>query len=128
MTQCVNYNYEGLKMSILFGDFESDQDVFGNFGIDVTDNVYILFAEYYNEDYQGAAWVLFIENDKLYEVCGVHCSCYGLEEQWEPEETSVMDLQHRMDNGQLGSYMGDKNKFKHAMDRIFNILPILMDE
>ncbi len=115
-------------MSILFGDFESDQDVFGNFGIDFTDEVYILLAEYYYEDYSGSAWVLFIENDKLYEVCGSHCSCYGLEDQWEPEETSVEELRYRMDNGRIGSYSHDAQQFKHALERIMNLMPVLMDE
>lgn len=115
-------------MSILFGDFESDQDVFGNFGIDVRDDVYILIAEYYIDGYEGSAWVLFIENDKLWEVCGSHCSCYGLEEQWEPEETSVEELSHRMEHGKLGSYSHDAGQFKHAMERIMNLMPVLMDE
>lgn len=32
---------------------------------------------------------------KLYEVNGGHCSCYGLEGQWEPAETSVAALKMR---------------------------------
>jgi hypothetical protein len=48
----------------------------------------ILYAEYETADYKGNAFVLFKQNGKLYEVSGSHCSCYGLEGQWKPEETS----------------------------------------
>lgn len=48
----------------------------------------ILFAVYTYEDYMGDAFVIFHRDDRLYEVHGGHCSCYGLEDQWEPEETT----------------------------------------
>lgn len=39
--------------------------------------------------YEESIWVLYIGTDgKLYEVSGEHCSCYGLEGQWNPAETS----------------------------------------
>jgi hypothetical protein len=47
--------------------------------------------EYWYEDpdgYSGSAFGLFVMDGKLYEVHGGHCSCYGLEDQWEPEETT----------------------------------------
>lgn len=48
----------------------------------------ILFAEYETPSYEGYAFVLFERDGKLYEVNGSHCSCYGLEGQWEPDETT----------------------------------------
>lgn len=48
----------------------------------------IIIAVYEYEDYSGDAFVLFEEDGQLYEVHGGHCSCYGLEGQWEPEPTS----------------------------------------
>jgi hypothetical protein len=48
----------------------------------------IIFAAYEGGDYEGEAHVLFESDGKLYEVNGSHCSCYGLEDQWTPEETS----------------------------------------
>lgn len=48
----------------------------------------ILLASYTYENYSGAAFVLFEKDGTLFEVNGSHCSCYGLEDQWEPEETS----------------------------------------
>jgi hypothetical protein len=48
----------------------------------------ILHAVYNHEGYEGSAFVLFKKGGKLYEVSGSHCSCYGLEGQWKPEETT----------------------------------------
>jgi hypothetical protein len=36
---------------------------------------------------------------KLYETHGSHCSCYGFEGQFQPEETSVEALKFRIENG-----------------------------
>lgn len=55
----------------------------------------ILFAAYDNEDYQGDALVIFAKDGKLYEASGSHCSCYGLEGQWNPEETFLEALKMR---------------------------------
>lgn len=52
--------------------------------------------------YDFSAFVLFKRDGKLWEVNGSHCSCYGLENQWEPEETSVAALRHRVEHGTLG--------------------------
>lgn len=56
----------------------------------------VLFASYTYEYYEGDALVVFREDGKLYEVSGSHCSCYGLEDQWEPEETTVETLRARL--------------------------------
>jgi len=58
----------------------------------------VVFAAYSCEYYEGDAFVLFIKDGKLYEVNGSHCSCYGLEGQWEPEETFVDAILKRLDN------------------------------
>lgn len=48
----------------------------------------ILLASYTYENYTGEAFVLFEKDGLLFEVDGSHCSCYGLEGQWDPEETT----------------------------------------
>jgi len=48
----------------------------------------VLFAAYGGGGYDGTAHVLFTRDGKLYEVNGSHCSCFGLEDQWTPEETT----------------------------------------
>lgn len=39
----------------------------------------------------SSAYILLREHKtgKYYEVFGSHCSCYGFEDQWEPEETTI---------------------------------------
>lgn len=46
----------------------------------------VLLAWYEYEDYSGSARVVYRRGDDYYEVTGGHCSCYGLEDQWEPEK------------------------------------------
>lgn len=45
-----------------------------------------VFAEYDCGSYEGSAIVLYKQGRKWYQVYGSHCSCYGLENQWGPEE------------------------------------------
>ena len=69
-------------------DFENWKEVLEQFDATklVTGKELPLFAVYANEGYDGSAFVLYIENNKLFSVYGGHCSCFGLEDQWEPEE------------------------------------------
>lgn len=60
----------------------------------------ILYAWYEYEDYSGSAVVIFERLGQLYEVVGSHCSCFGLEDQWSPEETSLVSLENEQ-NWQL---------------------------
>lgn len=71
----------------------------------------ILLASYEYAGYEGSAFVLFRKDGKLYEVNGGHCSCYGLEGQWEPEETTIEALEHRLKEGNLGSSTYGPNPF-----------------
>jgi len=73
----------------------------------------VLLASYVYENYSGNAFVLFERDGKLYEVNGSHCSCYGLEGQWEPEETTEEALVHRVLRGSLGS--SDYNPFSNEL-------------
>lgn len=68
----------------------------------------ILLAYYHVGDYgcDSSAFVLYEKDGKLYEVHGGHCSCMGLEDQWDPEETTLEALEHRATHGSLGSVGG----------------------
>ena len=85
-----NINYYG---------FDDKKDVANQFQISLDDDIHILFAEYNNEDYSGNATVIFEQKGKLYEVHGSHCSCYGLEGQWDPEQSTYEDIIARAKNG-----------------------------
>jgi len=81
----------------------------------------ILFASYSYQDYSGDAFVLFERDGKLYEVNGGHCSCYGLEGQFAPEETDIDVLKHRLVEGKLGcnDYCG--NEFSGELKKFLGI-------
>lgn len=62
-------------------------------------NENVIYADYDCPPYEGYAYVLFEQDGKLYEVHGSHCSCYGLEDQWGPEEVCLPELANRVTNG-----------------------------
>lgn len=74
--------------------------------------IHILFASYEDENYSGDAFVLFEENGELFEVNGSHCSCYGLEGQWTPEEVTLTVLEQRLLKGTFGEDDYSGNNFK----------------
>jgi hypothetical protein len=81
-------------MSIYLNLFEKEEDVLMAYcpPEGATDGVTIHLAWYKDEDYQGDSIVIFEKDGQLFEVVGSHCSCYGLEGQWEPHEISWNDL------------------------------------
>lgn len=102
-----------IKPEIL-GIFSDSDDVFDNFGASEKDRkgATILFAWYEYEDYSGHAFVLFRQNRKLYEVYGSHCSCYGLEGQWNPEQCYLKELKIRAERNSDGEiYYNRLNNF-----------------
>jgi hypothetical protein len=44
-----------------------------------------VYACYWYEHYEGSAVVVYKRDGQWFLVTGGHCSCYGLEGQWEPE-------------------------------------------
>jgi hypothetical protein len=46
----------------------------------------VIIATYQTGGYEGDAWVVYRNGNKYFTVDGGHCSCHGLEGQWEPEE------------------------------------------
>lgn len=62
----------------------------------------VLVATYSLSGYDGSTYVLFRRDGKLFEVHGGHCSCYGLEGQWTPEEVTPQEILFRMDKGTWG--------------------------
>jgi len=80
---------------------EGIEGLMRDYSIDPQDleGVNIILADYSYQDYEGNSFVLFEKAGKLYEVNGGHCSCYGLEGQWEPEEVLLEELLNRAKNG-----------------------------
>lgn len=70
------------------------EDLASTYCIEVTDPMLPTPAEllvnYANIDgYDGDYSCLFVKDGKLYENHCSHCSCYGCEDQWGPEETTL---------------------------------------
>lgn len=98
-----------MKKEIYFGNWSTKQNVMDRFQISEDDlkGCNIIYADYACKSYDGWCIVLFRKNRKLYEVIGSHCSCYGLEGQWEPQETTVAAL--RVSNPDIAKKLfGDK--------------------
>ena len=65
---------------------------------------HVLIANEWGDGYEGNSYFLLKDKDtgELFEVHGSHCSCYGFEGQFEPEEASIEYLKsehygHRSD-------------------------------
>ncbi|MCK5615726.1 hypothetical protein KAR91_78410 [Candidatus Pacearchaeota archaeon] len=78
----------------------------------------ILLASYGQGGYEGEAFVLFERDGKLYEVNASHCSCYGLEGQWDEEETDIEVLRHRLKNGEMGKDSYCDNEFADELSKV----------
>lgn len=77
----------------------------------------VLIADYEQGGYEGDAFVLFERDGKLWEVNAGHCSCYGLEGQWEPEEVTMQNLADRLNKSTYGRFH-DEGEFREAMKNI----------
>ena len=106
-----------------FGSWSCKEDVARDFHVLVECVGDVLFAWYGLGDYEGSAFVLFELNGKLYEVHGSHCSCYGLEECWNPEESDVEALTRIWKDGYyFSSYYEDGDRAKAALGRLLKRL------
>lgn len=86
-------------MTTFFVDFDSIEDLKKEYEITDEDlrGVEILYAAYESGCCDGQSLVLFKQDDKLYIVDAAHCSCYGLEGQWDPVETNEKALKMEID-------------------------------
>lgn len=84
-----------MKTNVFMELFTSKEDICHEFQIptDVLDNKEIVLAYYDYEDYSGWATVIYTDIlGQFWEVHGSHCSCHGLEGQWEPEAIGDFEL------------------------------------
>lgn len=92
-----------------FQEFTDVESVRTQFAIpeEAVSDAEILIAWYGYGSYCGSAYVLFQRDGRLYEVTGSHCSCYGLEGQWDPDETSWDGLGMRPDYNPINDSADD---------------------
>ena len=104
--------------NVYFDGFDNRAHMEQQFEETLSEGIEVLFASYASGGYDGNdAFVLFTENGKLYEVNASHCSCYGLEGQWQPELTTVKSLRYTMEHGYKFSYH-DKASIEDVIQRL----------
>ena len=77
------------------GSWTSRADVAAAFQIPLPSLGHVLMAWYDIDEYEGYAFVIGSDADRLWIVEGSDCSCYGLEDQWAPETTDAPTLRQR---------------------------------
>jgi hypothetical protein len=84
-------------MSVYIENFGDNADIIREYTApaDALDGATVHLAWYGYGSYCGSSLVVFEKDGQLYEVNGSHCSCYGLEGQWDVEETSWEALSAR---------------------------------
>jgi len=99
-------------------------DDFNEYGkdVDFLEGFDVLLASYIQESYEGYAFLLLRKGSEIYEINASHCSCFGLEGQFQPEETTVESMRHRLDEGSFGTDYRGVNEFadelREVLDRI----------
>ena len=99
-------------------NFKNRDDVINEYSApaDALKGAKIYVAWYGTGSYDGTSFVLFKKDGKLYEVNGCHCSCYGLEDQWHPEETSWEALAMRT----WGTYSDGETEVGEVMGKLLD--------
>lgn len=73
-------------MKIYNDNFNSWKDVQESYKMKEKHPDKVFLAYYGYESYEGYSYVIYRNGDKYYMNQGSHCSCYGLEGSWTPEE------------------------------------------
>ena len=99
-----------------FGNFGDKHDVCREFGIPDFEGT-VVFAAYDTPDYDGYAEVIFVHKGKFYMAHGSHCSCYGLEDQWDPIEMPIDGLRKIIGQG-TGMLSHYEKEFESSLDQL----------
>lgn len=93
---------EGLPHDKLLHFIESDYEVEAS----QLEGIQILIAYQSTGSWgcDSSSFFLFQKEGKLFEVHGSHCSCYGFEGQWKPEESSIAYLKSKQFGFSCGGY------------------------
>lgn len=79
----------------------------------------VIYAGYYDDyGYSGDAVVLYKEDGKLWYVDGGHCSCYGLEGQWDPDEVTVEQITHMIKESKYGYFANHREELLSAVKEL----------
>lgn len=92
------YGYDGMRESWFESTYNSSTNKYehGDFPSTFPTEDELIFASYGGGAYEGDATLVWKRDGKFYEAHGSHCSCYGLEGQFNPEETSLAALARKV--------------------------------
>jgi hypothetical protein len=102
-------------MEVYRGQFGSWADVQREFEMDVPEPDDVIYAEYDTPPYEGYANVIYRNGDRYYWAYGSHCSCFGLEGQWDPEE---YDARSRVEVLRRGNHWRLDDPGRHVQEHI----------
>lgn len=91
--------------NIYDGEFSDWADVQREFEMEEPKPEEVLYADYNRDGYDGSAHIVYRNGDKFYYVYGGHCSCYGLEGQWDPEEYTAELFVAAYEKGSWSDYI-----------------------
>ncbi len=97
------------------GAFSSKEDICKEFAISDFDGE-VIYAHYEQDSYDGYANVVFMSGSQFYYSEGSHCSCYGLEDQWSPEEITIESILHMARHGT--GFWNQNSGFAELLGRI----------
>ncbi len=76
----------------VYDGFDDWAEVMKQFSVSEPEPDEVYKAHYDGGGYDGWAEVYYRRGDKYYYVSSGHCSCYGLEGTWDPEEYASKEL------------------------------------
>ena len=105
------------------GGFDNWADIQSQFDEpDLPEPDEVLFAMYDVDGYEGSARVVYRQGNRFFYVHGAHCSCYGLEGQWDPEEYSAEQFVAAYERGWWKHYVPSsvRDRVKEFMENKYN--------
>lgn len=79
---------------------------------DIPEDIDIIVSATTYEDYQGIGLTVYCHEGVCYEVNSSHCSCFGHEGQWEPEEIKVGELLSRKNYVSHGTWNRETKSYE----------------
>jgi hypothetical protein len=107
-------------MSDVYDGFDDWKDIQEQFEMDDPEPDEVLYASYEREYYEGWSNVVYRIGDKFYKNYAAHCSCYGLEGQWEPEDYSAELFVKAYEKSKWSIPVSVVNRVKEFLENNYN--------
>ena len=102
--------------------FEDWASIASEFSVDIGPEPELVYAVYSMPPYEGYAEIIFRRNGEWFLASGGHCSCYGLEGQWEPEPFDpLLHLKAIADGKRISRAYDTEGNFPEATAEAFDL-------